>query len=107
MVTDVRFKDDLGLITDQLVKTYEASGRAHHLGHLPLPSREPVTEMLGDLCDVLFPGFARRQNLHLGNVGFYVGALIDGLHDNLTQQIARALRHDLAEDAPQVDYESL
>ena len=86
MATDIRLKSELGSITDQLVTTYEANGRTHHLGHLPLPSREPVTVILADLFDVLYPGFARRQNLHIGNVGFYVGSLIDGLHDKLTEQ---------------------
>src|SRR5437763_552814 len=106
MATDLRLKDELGAITDHLVETYEASGRTHHLGHLPLPSREPVAEVLADLCDVLYPGFARRQNLHIGNVGFYVGSIIDGLYDKLTQQIDRALRHDHADESPQIDFES-
>src|SRR5437764_11993996 len=49
---------------------------------------------------VFYPGYARRQNLHIGNVEYYVGELIDGLHDKLTQQITRALRHE-AEDRGQ------
>ena len=44
--------------------------------------------------DILYPGYWRRQNLHIGNVEYHVGDLIDGLHDKLTQQIARALRHE-------------
>jgi serine O-acetyltransferase len=59
-----------------------------------LPGREPIVHILHDLLDILYPGFGRRQNLHPGNVEYYVGNLIDGLHDKLTQQIARALRHE-------------
>src|SRR6185312_7845437 len=55
--------------------------------------REAV-EILADLREILYPGYGRRQNLHMGNVAYHVGDLIDGLHDRLTQQIARALRHD-------------
>src|SRR5438067_2033737 len=44
--------------------------------------------------DIIYPGYARRQNLHIGNVEYHVGDLIDGLHDKLIQQIARALRHE-------------
>ena len=62
----------------------------------PLPSRDAIVDILADLCDVLYPGFGRRQNLHIGNVEYHVGDLIDGLHDKLTQQIARALRHEHA-----------
>ena len=44
--------------------------------------------------DVLYPGFGRRQNLHMGNVEYHVGDLVDGLHDKLTQQIAGPCAHD-------------
>ena len=66
----------------------------HHLGHSPLPSYREVVEILADLREILYPGYGRRQNLHMGNVGYHVGDLIDSLHDRLTEQIARAFRHD-------------
>jgi len=66
---------------------------------------------LCDLLDILYPGYWRRQNLHIGNVEYHVGDLIDGLHDKLTQQIARALRHEQDYLAPDVrvtlDFEGL
>jgi serine O-acetyltransferase len=100
MATDIRLKEGLPEITEALVATYTECSRLNHLGHQPLPSREAVLDILADLTDVLYPGYARRQNLHIGNVEYYVGELIDGLHDKLTQQIARALRHE-AEDRGQ------
>jgi serine O-acetyltransferase len=107
MATDIRLKDELRDITEALVGTYETCGRTHHLGHTPLPSREAVGDILADLTDVLYPGFARRQNLHLGNVEYYAGSLLDGLHDKLTVQLARALRHELGDESPHVDFEAL
>lgn len=94
MATDLRLKEGLHEITEALVATYGACRRTNHLGHRPLPSREAVLEILTDLLEVLYPGYVRRQNLHLGNVEYHVGDVIDGLHDKLTQQIARALRHE-------------
>ncbi len=94
MATDVRLKEGLPEITEAIVATYAECGRTSHLGHKPLPSREAVVDILTDLLDLLFPGYGRRQNLHLGNVEYHVGDLIDGLHDKLTQQITRALRHE-------------
>src|SRR5437016_3704284 len=94
MATDIRPKEGLPEITEALVATYTECSRLNHLGHQPLPSREAVIDILADLADVLYPGYARRQNLHIGNVEYYVGELIDGLHDKLTQQIARAVRHE-------------
>jgi serine O-acetyltransferase len=94
MATDVRLKEALPEITEAVVATYTECSRTSHLGHKPLPSREAIVEILCDLLDILYPGYWRRQNLHLGNVEYHVGDLIDGLHDKLTQQIARALRHE-------------
>ena len=94
MATDIRLKEALPEITEAVVATYTECSRINHLGHKPLPSREAVVEILADLMDILYPGYGRRQNLHIGNVEYHVGDLIDGLHDKLTQQIARALRHE-------------
>ncbi|HLN26849.1 MAG TPA: serine O-acetyltransferase EpsC [Gemmataceae bacterium] len=107
MATDVRLKEMLPEITEAIVATYTECSHSNHLGHKPLPSREVITDIVADLFDILFPGFARRQNLHIGNVEYHVGDLIDGLHDKLTQQIARALRHDYDERSPQIDFEAL
>jgi len=93
MATDFHRKEQLGSLTDQIVDSYLETGTVNHLGHCPLPSTAAVVEIIDDLTEVLFPGYRRRQNLHLGNVTYYVGDLIDGLHDKLTQQISRALRH--------------
>src|SRR5207248_4376684 len=94
MATDIRLKEALPEITEALVATYTECSRTSHLGHKPLPSREVIVEVLDDLMDILYPGYWRRQNLHMGNVEYHVGDLIDGLHDKLTQQITRALLHD-------------
>ena len=103
MSADFRLKEELPELTDRIVASYHDLGVGHHLGHCPLPSTEEVREIARDLKGVLFPGYRRRQNLHMGNVGFYVGALVDALHDRLTEQAARALRHDFMRRARAAD----
>ncbi|MBI2804629.1 MAG: serine acetyltransferase [Planctomycetes bacterium] len=107
MATDLRLKEGLSEITEAIVATYVECRHINHLGHRPLPGREAVIEVLCDLAEILFPGFARRQNLHMGNVEYHVGDLVDGLHDKLTQQIARAMRHDCDPHANPLDFEAL
>ncbi|MBV9124051.1 MAG: serine acetyltransferase [Planctomycetes bacterium] len=97
MATDIRLKEALPEITEALVATYTDCHRIHHLDHKPLPSREAIVDILADMMDIIYPGYGRRQNLHIRNVEYHVGDLIDGLHDKLTQQIARALRHEYEE----------
>jgi serine O-acetyltransferase len=106
MATDIRLKGMLPALTDRIVETYEECGGVNHLGHSPLPSYREIVEVLGDLREILYPGYGRRQNLHMGNVGYHVGDLIDGLHDRLTVQIARALRHDCKAKDMETDFEA-
>jgi serine O-acetyltransferase len=93
MATDFRRKEQLPDLTDRIVESYHEIGTLNHLGHCPLPSSDAALEIVDDLKEVIFPGYRRRQNLHMGNVTYHVGDLIDGLHDKLTEQIGRALRH--------------
>jgi serine O-acetyltransferase len=108
MATDIHLKEGLPEITDALVHTYTECKYINHLGHCPLPSREVIADILCDLMDLLYPGFVRRQNLHLGNVEYHVGDLIDGLHDKLTGQIVRVLRHEFeGPETELLDFEAL
>lgn len=94
MASDFRLKNQLPEITAKLVKTYDDLGTINHLDHCPLPSYEEITAAINDLTEILYPGFRRREGLHHGNIGYYVGDLVDRLHDRLTTQIGRALRHE-------------
>lgn len=106
MATDIRLKESLPALTERIVDSYEECGGLNHLGHSPLPSYREVVEILGDLREILYPGYGRRQNLHPGNVGYHVGDLIDSLHDRLTVQIARAFRHDCKAKDLETDFEA-
>jgi len=94
VATDFRLKEQLPELTKCIVATYTPDDGMNHLGHCPLPSYEAVVEVLVDLKDVLYPGYRRRVGLHAGNIEYHVGGLIDVLHDRLTTQIGRALRHE-------------
>jgi serine O-acetyltransferase len=94
MATDFRVKERLPELTDRIVSTYAEVGTIHHLGHCPLPNYEMVISATEKLKEILYPGYRRRDGLHLGNVTYHVGDLIDKLHDELTLQIARALCHE-------------
>ncbi len=107
MAADLRVKEGLPEITESLVASYTECSRINHLGHQALPSREGVNEIIADLYEVIYPGFGRRQHLHIGNVEYYIGSLVDALHDKLTEQIMRALRHDMCDESPHIDFEAL
>ena len=94
MASDFRLKEQLPRLTDRIVESYQTVGKIDHLGHCPLPNYEAVIGAIADLKEIIFPGYRRRERLHIGNVTYHVGDLIDTLHDKLTTQIARALMHE-------------
>ena len=98
MASDSRLKEQLPQLTDRIVESYTQVGSINHLGHCPLPRYEVVISAVEDLIEVIYPGYRRREGLHIGNVTYHVGNLIDGLHDKLTTQITRALLHDARVD---------
>jgi len=94
MASDFRLKDQLPEIAERIVLTYDQLGTINHLDHCPLPSFEEIIAATSDLMEIIYPGYRRREGLHRGNVNYYIGDLIDQLHDRLTVQIGRALRHE-------------
>ncbi|MBI2478383.1 MAG: serine acetyltransferase [Planctomycetia bacterium] len=94
MSSDFRLKEQLPRLTDRIVRTYTEVGKINHLGHCPLPKYEEIIGALEDLKEIIYPGYRRREGLHMGNVTYHVGDLVDRLHDTLTIQIARALHHE-------------
>jgi serine O-acetyltransferase len=112
MSSDFRLKEQLPRLTDRIVRTYSEVGKINHLGHCPLPKYEEIIGALEDLKEIIYPGYRRREGLHMGNVTYHVGDLIDRLHDTLTIQIGRALHHEdrvtksIEDCEHQVDYEA-
>lgn len=110
MASDFRLKEQLPDLVDRIVDSYRDYPEIAHLDHCPLPNYDVVERVVEDLKEILFPGYRRREGLHLANVTYHVGDLVDSLHDRLTQQIGRALRHEAARTQgkvdPGVDYEA-
>ena len=106
MAEILRPTSSLQALTRRLVDTYEECGSIHHLGHTPLPSYAEVVNILKDLYEILYPGYGRRQNLHLGNVTYHVGDLIDSLLDRLSTQMVRAFKHDCRSSDEVANYDT-
>lgn len=97
MITAVEFTERLPLLTERLVDTYAELGAISHLGHYPLPNYETVVAITEDLKGLLYPGYRRRDGLHLGNLNYHVGNVIDKVHELLTTQISRAFCYEASE----------
>lgn len=98
MSIDLHYKENLPELTSRIVSTYNKVPSIQHLDHCPLPNYTTVIGILEDLKEVLFPGYRGRDKVHMSNVVYHVGNLIDTLHERLTLQIARALCHERGEN---------
>lgn len=84
-------EETLPEITWQLVQTCASLKSVQHLGHCSLPTHHVVVEILDDLLELMYPGFGSRSNLHLGNIMFYLGEILDRVYDKLASQISCAM----------------
>lgn len=78
-------------LTAKIVASYSATRTTNRLERCPLPNKEAIVEILGDLNEILFPGYRRRDRLNANNVVYFVGNTIDKVFESLRTQISRAL----------------
>lgn len=83
-------------IIEKIVATYKQGGTTHHLDHCPLPNYPHIVEIIEDLKEILYPGYRNMDCLHSSNITYYIGAIIDRLHDRLVVLCERALCHGQA-----------
>lgn len=80
-------------VTRAICASYSAHRATHHLDHCPLPNKGVIVEALGDLFEVIYPGYRRRDRLNRDNVLYHVGDVLDRLYDRLSLQFSRAFCH--------------
>ncbi len=86
-------QSELSQLTADIVSTYVGTGGISHLDACPLPNYEAVIAAAEAVKEILYPGYRRRDGLHLGNVIYHVGELLDTIYDRLVNQISRAVCH--------------
>jgi serine O-acetyltransferase len=77
----------LGELVRQMVASYEAERRTQYVDRFFLPSRTEIVRLVGDLLELLFPGFIGRQHLTQHNVAFHVGDLLPRIGETAFRQI--------------------
>ncbi|MFP4668558.1 MAG: serine O-acetyltransferase [Desulfosalsimonas sp.] len=65
-----------------------------HIDYEPIPSEKEVTDILGKLREVLFPGFFSSERIDPVNLEYNMGRQVSLLYDILSEQITRALRYE-------------
>ncbi|MDD3470828.1 MAG: serine acetyltransferase [Thermoguttaceae bacterium] len=92
-------QSELSQLTTDIVSTYVGTGGISHLDACPLPNYESVIAAAEAVKEILYPGYRRRDGLHLGNVIYHVGELLDTIYDRLVNQISRAVCHHAGQNS--------
>ncbi|GHT10697.1 serine acetyltransferase [Planctomycetales bacterium] len=86
-----QYKTRIPAIIDDIVASYNETAATHHFDNIPLPRVRVVVDILDDLKEIIFPGYRNREQLHSSNAVYYIGNIVDRIHDRLTVLIERSL----------------
>ena len=89
-----RCREELPAIVELLTATCDSGKCFDHVNAEPIPSREAVLAILRRIGDILYPGYFVQARLDKVNVGYYLGQEMTSLFEDLSEQIALAIRHD-------------
>lgn len=81
----------LKMLTDDIVASYHRDDSIQRIGETFLPSRKKIVEILGDIRQLLFPGYFGEGELTEENVLFHVGDLVAHVGIELGEQVYRCL----------------
>ncbi len=83
--------NQLDKLTEAVVASYRSDERTQRIGSDFLPSRDAIVEVIGELRELLFPGYFGSLAQTGQNVRYHVGDLLDRLGKKLTEQIYHCL----------------
>ncbi|NOY75244.1 MAG: serine acetyltransferase [Kiritimatiellaeota bacterium] len=92
---DDAFLDDM---VASICATYEDSKGINHIEGFNLPNKSEVEDILSNLMEIVFPGFAGKKILSLRTVKYNVGETLSDIYTKLSDQIMRAMRYNCAMD---------
>jgi len=78
---------ELDNLTDAILDSYRSDRRTQRIGAAFLPNRDAIVEIMGELRQLVFPGYFGQLALTRENVRYHVGALLVRLAEQLGEQI--------------------
>ncbi len=84
----------LDSVVSEICSTYSDEKGINHVEGFNLPGEEEVIDILNELVEIVFPGYAGRKTLSLRNIHYFVGETVTKAYSQLSDQIARAMRYN-------------
>ncbi len=88
-----------------LQESIRSDSRTHHVGSMPLPSREAVAEAAHDLFSLMYPGFFGPREVESAALDAWIERLVERVDHVLFEQIRRALRYTAGMNDERPDFD--
>ncbi len=89
-----KIENKIGLIVENLNKSYLKEDKISHIHKYPLPSKERIFGIINILFDLIYPGYMSDEEINNVNINYYIGKKISDVLDALSQEIAKSYRHE-------------
>lgn len=76
-----------------LDETYKDEKGINHLSGANLPSKNEIYQIIDDIEEIIFPGYAREKIIDIKNINYFIGNSISKLYVELYSQVARAFKY--------------
>ena len=76
-----------------LYKSYEDEKGINHMSGVNLPSKSEIYQIINDIEEIIFPGFANEKVIDIKNIHYFAGNLLSKVYVELYAQISRAFRY--------------
>ena len=83
----------INVLVERLCSSYADGIGVNHSEGLNLPREAEILDLLNDLVELIFPGFAEREAESADTIRFSVGDLLIRSHHRLTDLLCRVFRH--------------
>ena len=84
--------ENLGHITDAILRSYATGGGINHVDGTNLPSKRAIAEICEDLLQLLFPGFHDADPIHSQHLPRLTAHRVFTVSERLAEEICKSLR---------------
>ena len=84
--------ENLGHITDAILRSYATGGGINHVDGTNLPSKRAIAEICADLLQLLFPGFHDADPIHSQHLPRLTSHRVFSIAERMAEEICKSLR---------------
>ena len=88
------YRSQLPRIIEEIIVSCREERTIAHYDTAMIPSKESVIDILGDLKELVFPGYFGEQEIDVYSLDYHVGNIANRVFEKLASQIARSIRHE-------------